>query len=88
MKRLVWFVFGVVVAALVVWKAKEIAAKATPQGVQDQVAKARRNAGTRVTRFFNDLNAASAEREAELREALGMTEEVDEPAAKRAAARD
>lgn len=86
MKRLFWFSVGVGVTVLVVWKAKDLMHKATPTGLQQQFVKTQHKAKNRLAEFVETVQKASAEREIEIREALGLVEEVDEPAAKRGAA--
>lgn len=75
MKRLVWFALGVGVTAVVVLKAKDLYRKATPAGMQQQFAATADKAQSGLSEFFATVKSAAAERELELREALGLDDE-------------
>lgn len=76
MKRFVWFALGVGVTTVVVLKAKDMYRKATPKGVQQQFAARADQAQSGMSDFFATMKAAAAEREVELREALGLVDDV------------
>jgi len=76
MKRVLWFALGVGVAAVVVWKGRELYRKWTPAGIAGQLDGARASLTESVSDFFATVSQARAEREAELREALGMDAET------------
>jgi hypothetical protein len=72
MRRVVWFALGAAVAVVVVVKGAQLLRKATPEGVREQVADASADFGQRATTFVKTLTSAMAERETELRAALGI----------------
>jgi hypothetical protein len=57
---------------VVVVKGAQLLRRATPEGVREQVADASAGLGQRATTFVKTLTSAMAEREAELRSALGI----------------
>jgi len=83
MRRVVWFALGATVAVVVVWKGSQLLRRATPEGMREQVAEASADLGQRATTFVRTLTSAMAEREAELRSALGIddAEAMERPAA-------
>ena len=72
MKRFLWFAVGVGVAVVVVWKGRALVKKWTPAGVAGQLDHARAGLTDSVSDFFATLNEAKTQREAELRDALGL----------------
>lgn len=68
MKRIFWVVAGVTVGVLLTRKASRTAAQFTPGGIADQIA----TLGAVFREFADDVRDAMAEREYELREALGI----------------
>lgn len=80
MKQLFWIAVGVGLSVLVVVKGREYLAKVTPKGFTDEVVAQGQGIVTRVREFVADIHSGMNEREAELRDALGM----DEPAPRRA----
>ncbi len=74
MSRGTWFVIGVAVTVVVVWQGRKVYRRFTPQGVQDQAADLGDELGRRLRTFTSTLTEAMHEREAELREALGIDE--------------
>jgi hypothetical protein len=72
MRRAVWFALGAAVAVVIVVKGAQLLRRATPEGVREQVADASADLGQRATTFVRTLTSAMAEREAELRSALGI----------------
>ena len=83
MRRAVWFALGAAVAVVVVVKGAQLLRKATPEGVREQVADASADLGQKATTFVRTLTSAMAERETELRAALGIdgAEATERPAA-------
>ena len=73
-KRFFWVAVGIGVAAVVVLKGKEYYHRFTPAGVTEQIDRTSRNVGAWVGDFVDTLTEAMADREAELREALGLDE--------------
>lgn len=74
MKKLFWVAVGVGITVLVVVKGRELMRMATPQGVADQASKVGRSIESRVMQFVSDVQSHSSAREAELRDALGMSD--------------
>ncbi|MBI4899876.1 MAG: hypothetical protein HY829_05300 [Actinobacteria bacterium] len=72
MRRVVWFTLGAAVAVVVVIKGAQLLRRATPEGVREQVADVSADLGQRATTFMATLTSAMAERETELRAALGI----------------
>ncbi len=72
MRRAVWFALGAAVAVVVVVKGAQLLRRATPEGVREQVADVSADLGERATTFVKTLTTAMAERETELRAALGI----------------
>jgi hypothetical protein len=67
-KRLFYVAFGATAGVLVVRRLGEFAQQWTPQGVAEQAG----GAGQRVASWWETVKVAAAERELELREALGI----------------
>ncbi len=68
MKRLFYVTFGATVGVLAVRRLSQAAQRWTPQGLTSQVG----GIGDRVTQWWESVVVAAAEREAELRDALGI----------------
>ncbi len=73
-KRLFWFTVGVGLSVLVVLKGREYYERFTPKGVAEQLEKTRSGLVERVGDFLATMGDAMDDREAELREALGLDE--------------
>ncbi len=73
MRRLIWFVIGTLAGIWLVTRLKKKAQVLTPQGVQNSVDKL---AGA-VRHFGDEVRAGMDQREAELREALGLDTTTD-----------
>jgi hypothetical protein len=69
-KRLFYVAFGATAGVLVVRRLGEVAQKWTPEGMAGQAG----GAGQRVASWWELVKDAAAERELELREALGLDE--------------
>ncbi|WP_203566415.1 hypothetical protein [Aestuariimicrobium ganziense] len=76
MGKLVWFTVGVGVTVFVVVKGKELMRKATPAGVQEQVAARTESLQHRASEFLSTFTEAMKSREDELRAELNMDEEA------------
>jgi len=72
-RRLIWFVIGTLAGIWLVTRLKKKAQVLTPQGVQNSVDKL---AGA-VRHFGDEVRAGMDQREAELREALGLDTTTD-----------
>lgn len=68
MRRLFWVALGASAGVLLVRRLTRVARAWTPEGLADRAG----GAGERLAGFIADVSAAAAEREAELREALGV----------------
>jgi hypothetical protein len=77
MRRLFYVAFGATVGILVVRRVSQVAAKWTPEGIATQAG----GIGGRVSEWWAIVQDASASRERELREALGIDDEREHPAA-------
>jgi Family of unknown function (DUF6167) len=74
MKRLFWIALGATAGVLVARKLTQTARNLTPDGAADRVAGALGNLGQAVREFTEDVKAGMAERDQELREALGISD--------------
>ncbi len=74
MRRIFWFAVGAGVTAFVVVKARDYLKQATPQAIGQRVAGQASGVGDRAQDFASRVRAAMAEREAELRDTLGLPE--------------
>lgn len=77
MRRLFWVAFGAVVGVLVVRRVSDAAAKWTPEGLAIQAGGVQERLGD----WWQIVKAGAAARERELREALGIDDESEHPAA-------
>ncbi|HVA61926.1 MAG TPA: DUF6167 family protein [Mycobacteriales bacterium] len=76
MRRVFWLALGATVGVLVVRRVGRVANAWTPAGLTERAG----GLGQRVSGFFDEVAAAAAEREAELRSALGVDGRPDEVA--------
>ena len=74
MRRTFWFAVGGAATVVVVWQGRRLYLRLTPQGMQEQAADLTEDLGRRFRTFTTTLTEAMAERETELREALGIAE--------------
>jgi hypothetical protein len=77
MRRLFYIAFGATVGIIVVRRASEAAARWTPQGIAEQAG----GVGGRLSEWWAIVRESAAARERELREALGIDDEREHPAA-------
>lgn len=82
MRRLFWLGVGVAVGAVLVRKLTGVVEAYTPQGIAASLQSSAAGAVDEVRAFVADVRAASAEREARIREdlptsALGRPDDVD-----------
>lgn len=75
--RLLFFVLGTLLGVFVVLRLRDLLRRSTPDAVADKVGQARDGLGERVGEFAATFRTAMHEREAELRDALGMDEGTD-----------
>lgn len=73
-KRVFWFAVGAGVTIYVVAKARKYAQEHSPEALVDKVQQSVVDLGESAKTFVSRVRAASAEREAELRETLGLTQ--------------
>ncbi|HEY3001803.1 MAG TPA: DUF6167 family protein [Kribbellaceae bacterium] len=73
MRRLIWFVIGTLAGVWLVTRLKKKAQVLTPQGVQNSVDKL----ASAVRHFGDEVRAGMDQREAELRDALGLDTTTD-----------
>jgi hypothetical protein len=71
-RRVFWFSVGAGVAVFVVVKARNLIKQATPQALSQRAGESVTSIGATVRDFTDRVRAASAEREAELRDTLGL----------------
>jgi hypothetical protein len=71
-RRIFWFGVGAGVAVFVVVKARALMNEATPQALAQRVSESAAGIGDTVRDFSAKVRAAMAERETELRDALGL----------------
>jgi hypothetical protein len=76
-RRLVYIAFGAAAGVLVVRRVSEAAARWTPEGIAGQAG----GLGERIGQWWAIVQASAAEREVELREALGIDDDREHPAA-------
>jgi hypothetical protein len=76
-KRLFYVTFGATVGVLAVRRISQAAQKWTPQGLSQQAG----GVGDRIAQWWATVQIAAAEREAELRDALGIEENPGSSAA-------
>jgi hypothetical protein len=72
MRRLFWIALGAAVGVLVVRKATQVLHKLTPSGMAEGVAGAGGRAQGALADFGSAVSMHAADREAELRSALGL----------------
>jgi NADH:ubiquinone oxidoreductase subunit D len=73
-RRVFWFTVGAGVAVFVVVKVRGVLQQATPQALGQRVTASAGELGGSVRDFSDRVRAAMAERETELRDALGLND--------------
>ena len=73
-KRLLWFAIGAGLAIFVYVRLRSYLQRARPSALGNRVTTSAANVSERAQGFVGRVRAATAEREAELREALDMPE--------------
>jgi hypothetical protein len=73
-RRFFWFALGAGVAIFVFVKIRQALRKATPEAIGQRVAGSAAGVGASARDFTERVRAAMAEREAELRDELGLPE--------------
>ena len=74
MKRLFWVALGATAGVLVVRKITKTADNFTPDGAAERVSNGLAGIGDTIREFADDVKAAMATRDAELRDALGIND--------------
>lgn len=77
MRRLFYVAFGATVGVLAVRRVSQAAQKWTPEGLAGQAS----GMGGRIAEWWAIVQESAAEREVELRQALGIDEQPEHPAA-------
>ena len=77
MRRLFYVAFGATAGVLVVRRVSKAANKWTPEGIAAQAG----GAGERIAEWWAEVKVLAAQREAELREALGLDSDEEGSAA-------
>jgi hypothetical protein len=77
MRRLFYIAFGATAGVLVVRRVSKAANKWTPEGIAAQAG----GAGERIAEWWAEVKVLAAQREAELREALGLDDSEEGSAA-------
>ncbi len=72
MRRLFWLVMGITIGALVVRKLSRAAERLTPRGMATGLGEGLADLADALRGFGDDVRAAMADREAELRESTGL----------------
>lgn len=72
MRRLFWLALGVTLGALIMRKLSRMAARMTPSGIAQTLAAGLSDLAEALRDFGADVREAMAEREAELRESVGL----------------
>jgi Family of unknown function (DUF6167) len=71
-RRMLWFVIGAGVAVFVLIKVRQYMKKASPEALGHRVAESASGVNESARGFVDRVRAGMAERETELREALGL----------------
>jgi NADH:ubiquinone oxidoreductase subunit D len=74
LRRVFWFTVGAGAAVFVVVKVRGVLQQATPQALGQRVTSSAGEIGGSVRDFTDRVRAAMAEREAELRDTLGLND--------------
>jgi hypothetical protein len=72
MRRLFWLAMGITIGALIVRKLSKAAAKLTPSGVAQGLSASLSELANSIRDFADDVRAAMAAREVELRQGTGL----------------
>lgn len=75
LRNLFWLLIGGAVVVFVIVKGRDLMKRTTPAALAERAGELRQSVTGRVAEFVEVAREASTEREAELREALGMTED-------------
>lgn len=74
-KRLIWFVIGAAVGILVIKKIRDYLRRASPEAIGRRLSSQAGGLSESAAGFVDRARAAMAEREAELRDALGRPQD-------------
>ncbi len=75
MRRLFWITLGATAGVLVVRKVTRAAESVTPEGAADRVSAGLETLADSVREFADEVRAGMAERDTELRQALGVADD-------------
>lgn len=78
MKRLLWFLIGVVIGAFVIKRVREYLQRRAPEALGNKMAETAGSVGDAATGFADRVRAAMAERESEIRDALGQPQQPED----------
>lgn len=78
MKRLFWVALGATAGVLIVRKLTQAADNFTPDGAADRASRAMGGLGQALREFAEEVKVATAQRDAELRQALGIAADGSE----------
>jgi hypothetical protein len=79
-KRLLWLVVGAALGALAIKKVRDYLNKSTPEAIGRRLVDGAGDLGEAAGGFIDRARAAMVEREAELRDTLGLPQPEDETA--------
>ncbi|MGJ3509745.1 hypothetical protein [Enemella sp. A6] len=74
-RNLLWLLIGGAVVAFLVYKWRDLKRRTTPAAMAEKLDRTRQSMGARISEFIDTAREASTERETELRDALGLTED-------------
>lgn len=77
MKRMFWTGLGVAVGVMATRKATRAVEQFTPAGLSDRLSDSITDLGDAIRQFGMDVREAMWDREDELRDALGLTDELE-----------
>lgn len=75
LRNIFWLLIGGGVVVFVIVKGRELMQRTTPAALAERAVQTSQSVTNRVAEFISVAKEASTEREAELREALGMSED-------------
>ncbi|MDN5725660.1 MAG: hypothetical protein L0G99_06965 [Propionibacteriales bacterium] len=81
LRKVIWFTVGMGVGIVVYVRARDYVRNKMPKAVSDTVHRTQERVRGSVLDFADQARAAMAEREQELRDTLGLTDEQQFPAA-------
>ena len=79
-KRLLWLVIGAALGIFAIKKIRDYLQKSTPEAIGRRLVDSAGGLGDAAGGFVDRARAAMVEREAELRDSLGLPQPTDDPA--------